>query len=71
MLETFIMSATKINDRNLSFIIKRDHSARNVHSRDRNARESEDFLSRKRFKIQPYSSFEDRFIEQERINKRT
>ena len=65
------MSATKINDRNLSFIIKRDHSARNVHSRDRNARESEDFLSRKRFKIQPYSSFEDRFIEQERINKRT
>ena len=64
------MSTPKLVHRDSSFVIKKESFDRNFQSRERTSKDSEFFLPmKKRFKIQPYSSFEDRFIEQEKINK--
>jgi hypothetical protein len=62
------MSTPKPIGRNHSFAFRRDFSQKRVSSGDRNFRESDE-LVRKRFKIQPYSSFEDKFLEQDRLNQ--
>lgn len=62
------MSTPKLNVRNSSVTIKRDFSGQRIASRERLPRDSEDPIMKKRFKIQPYSSFEDRFIEQDKLN---
>ena len=63
------MSTPKPYQRNHSFVFKRDYSNKRISSRERILRESDDFIIKKRFKIQPYSSFEDKFIEQDKLNK--
>lgn len=62
------MSTPKLNLRNSSVTIKRDFSGQRIPSREKPVRDTEDLLMKKRFKIQPYSSFEDKFIEQDKLN---
>ena len=62
------MSTPKLNIRNSSVTIKRDFSGQRIPSREKPVRDTEDLLMKKRFKIQPYSSFEDKFIEQDKLN---
>ncbi|OMJ72235.1 hypothetical protein SteCoe_29374 [Stentor coeruleus] len=65
------MSSPTALPRNVSFTIKRDHSQRKTFSRDRITKDFDDNFFKKRFRLQPYSSFEDKFNEQDRINKYT
>lgn len=65
------MSSPTSIPRNASFTIKRDHSQRKTFSRDRITKDFDDSFFKKRFRLQPYSSFEDKFNEQDRINKYT
>jgi hypothetical protein len=62
------MSTPKILKRDISLALKRENSFRN-NSRERVQKDSDLYMTRKRYKLQPYSSFEDKFIEQEKINK--
>ena len=65
------MSTPKRNERNGSLLMRREGSARSVLAREGSNRDFDEVIMRKRFKIKPYSSFEDKFIEQDKINRYT